>query len=99
MFLYPDTITSLKHTWSHPVFEKIEAVEWLTNYAKELGMTYEQLIAIAENYQKDGEKGFLNHDLPDICYENAKEFLYYIEIILGPMNTENDFLNIFRCGC
>lgn len=43
LFMYPNTITSLRHEWEHPVFAKIEkvriedeksdSIEWLKNYA------------------------------------------------------------------
>lgn len=43
LFMYPNTITGLRHEWTHPIFSKIEkpkkedeksdSIEWLKNYA------------------------------------------------------------------
>ena len=59
LYLYPGSITSLAHHWTHPDFEQkvaenIKAIhpsqEWIQEYADETGVDYEELMSAAENY-------------------------------------------------
>lgn len=59
LYLYPGSITSLAHHWTHPAFEQkvaenIKAIhpsqEWIQEYADETGVDYEELMSAAENY-------------------------------------------------
>lgn len=51
-FLYPKTISGLRHHWEHPVFdapepninELNEHEEWIRNFAEEWGFNYDDLI-------------------------------------------------------
>jgi hypothetical protein len=60
LFLYPRTITSLKHQWTHPAFadddasatysppaQKVESERWLKNFAERQYHDYDQLIKAA----------------------------------------------------
>ena len=53
MFLLPNTITSLRHEWTHPAFvssqlqpchHAVESEVWLRELAAEIGSTYEALM-------------------------------------------------------
>lgn len=71
VFLYPNTITSLKHLWTHPdipdtedsiVFNQITVHKevspskvWIENYADMLGITFDELMEAAHNYISYGE--------------------------------------------
>ncbi len=66
LFLYPRTITSLHHSWTHPAFEddapkitgtpnKVLAEAWLRNYCKQAdGLSYDALIEVATTGSSDG---------------------------------------------
>lgn len=61
MFLHPNTITSLKHNWTHPAFRDEEAPKrmtvisenWLRRFCDDHDCPYDGLIAAAKS--KDGE--------------------------------------------
>jgi hypothetical protein len=49
MFLYPNTVTSLRHDWSHPTFDANAAQEsekWLREFAAKLGKNYEDIVGV-----------------------------------------------------
>lgn len=63
LFLYPNTITSLKHSWTHPAFDNVpipanspsktnkdESIEWLKNYA--IGEVY------SSDYYEDRDQAY-----------------------------------------
>lgn len=64
MMLFPQTITSLRHEWTHPAFSAVEAEnakpdksaseKWLREHAERLGLDLDDLIHYAECYLKTG---------------------------------------------
>lgn len=79
IFLYPGTITALRHEWSHPSFSESdhqptnESREWLAMFANKAGLSFGALIEAAdlwvreEEYQCQGGKweGFYTPDAAD----------------------------------
>ena len=105
MFLYPGTITSLRHSWTHPAFrnerEQIfqagneASNRWLGDYATEVDLTYGELIAAAigyvkyGNYISDGGK-WEGMYVPD-------EFWDHFENVTGIRNENKG--SFFSCSC
>lgn len=54
LFLYPNTITSLRHDWTHPAFggreqaRIVESERWLREYAEQVRTDYDELLGLAE---------------------------------------------------
>jgi len=109
MFLYPKTVTNLRHDWEHPVFKAVEekitnqvkidkkASEiYLINFAGALGLTCSNLIRRMTSIL-GGEEDWihLNFDIPD--YDPVEAWMHF-EIITG-LNVENKNKNFISCAC
>jgi len=102
LLLYPGTITSLRHDWSHPAFNKqwvgaaSASEEWLRSFAmNDADLPYEEMMQAARNfiehdsYLCEGEKwdGF---SLPD-------EFWDHYTAVTGLL--PKDRWSFFSCSC
>jgi hypothetical protein len=110
LFLYPGSITSLRHDWTHPAFEvqkveptsdKAESEKWLREYADK----YYDYTDPKDRY----EKLLLQLRTGEICYEgtdmhslgdliDAGELQKHGSIILGRPVIWSDF-EYFSCTC
>lgn len=107
LVLYPRQITSLRHVWEHPDFPEskgevkqeegipADSVRWIRDYASSLGLSYEDLMYAADDYQAHG--GYLNRgDLLEGAYTSETFWLHY-GLIRGRTVENNG--NFFRCAC
>jgi hypothetical protein len=54
--LFPGTITSLRHDWTHPAFQARQGHKsWLMDFADKAGMEYQELMDGAENFLNNNE--------------------------------------------
>lgn len=110
LFLYPNTITSLKHLWTHPAFnhedadkvyvrpeKKITSEQWLKNYAEGLNVGYRDLMNSATEWIEYGEYMCRGGLLEGVC--TGDEFWEHFENVTGTKVVENKKENFFTCSC
>lgn len=97
MFLYPNTIISLRHDWTHPEFDvnadKINtSKEWIKKWAHGYGMSYDHAMKCGK------EKDFF---LGEVVYDQIPvEFWINYEIITGENIDKDTRENThFHCAC
>lgn len=113
LFLYPNTVTGLRHEWSHPAYDGIEAKarkeseKWLRQFAESNFTPYDAedvagYDAYAELLKAAEEGDFCFSGQPDALYESGpqQEFWGHLENVRGKPFTTNHKANAsFRCSC
>lgn len=108
LWLYPNTVTSLRHEWTHPAFtavrviapDKSASIAWLKDYADEVGIDYDDLLESAKNWRLKGEWHTLRTDTPDRVYSDRRMFWEHYEIVTGEKVPEEDKEdNFITCAC
>lgn len=105
MFLYPQTITSLRHDWTHPAFKEVavrvvgdqESADWIRSFATGHGVTYDDMMAAAKEWLIDREyfiRGgqFEGEYVPD-------EFWTHYERVTGTRVGDESRQSFFSCSC
>jgi hypothetical protein len=96
-FLTPNTITSLRHEWTHPAFPDATSTRqasqrWLTKLAAQVGYSYEEFIAALET-----DDVVLGSDASaDRLEELRDEIARHYEAVYGRRLELPEF---FRCSC
>lgn len=109
MFLYPQTITSLRHLWTHPAFKaehkpsagsSSESELWLRNFAQEAGVSYAVLMGGAEAFLDSGGDSYIttNYDTPTVVWNKRHEMWHHYEIVTGT-KVEDHEATFFSCAC
>lgn len=107
MFLYPNTITSLRHSWAHPEFEDTKDVgvkgklpaseQWLRDYAEQIGTSYAKLLEATHNFINYGDYfsqggDFEGMGLPDDFWTHYQN----VTNVSVPTEKQHSF---FSCSC
>lgn len=109
MMLYPRTITSLRHEWTHPAIDaasiedartaKEISEQWLRDFvARSDCPGYEQVVAKAINNDSWSNK-YLHFDDVDAHGEIQPEFWDHIEVVTGRTIPKEDRAEYFSCSC
>ncbi len=105
LFLQPNTITALRHAWTHPKFDNLPpkvigsmSENWLRKFAEEeADIEYEELMQGAKNYLENDEymsdggkwEGF---GVPEV-------FWLHYENVTGDKLPEDKSGHFFSCSC
>lgn len=106
LLMFPNTITGLRHEWTHPAFEgwakplpvpatlKEEAESRLRWFAEGCGVSYDRMIGAVEDddYISMGE----NERYKDVPYPDGGTFEGDCALVLG---KEGTFYPPFSCSC
>lgn len=107
IFLYPNTITSLRHEWEHDSFPKLEAAgakartpseEWLREFAAITGggqYSYHQVMAAAKDWLENEEYLCFFGSEPHL----PEEFWDHYETVTGARVPEDKRRDFFSCSC
>lgn len=112
LFLYPQTITSLRHDWTHPAFiaavvatpvvsDKEQSEKWLRDYAEKFpGWSLERMLESAADKLRGGYGQNSHADIPNGAFDELSEFWRHYEIVTGAtvdVWTRTELP--FYCGC
>jgi hypothetical protein len=112
LFLYPRTITGLRHVWSHPDFpdgfdapssQALASEQWIRAYAEEIGDGYGPLMAGADRWVRN-EDYYYGPDQGGYhgLFEGVSlhpEFWDHYEAVRGVKVPEERRDRFFTCSC
>lgn len=108
VFLYPGSITSLRHQWTHPAFNKVvisedvqgESIAWLRQFAIRSDKSYTELLRIGEKAIKERYGQYVGDDNDsDLFNENKHLFVKHVALVLGLMPPDDVDTYYFSCAC
>lgn len=94
LFLYPKTVTNLRHEWEHPAFANMDAhnkeaaEEWLKAWALDAHIDYDEVLEAADKYIKTGDLSDFGFDVADRCYEDIATFWKHYKTLTGKSGPE-----------
>ncbi len=109
LFLFPSTITGLRHEWTHPAFPDQQpqpsmqqesspaySERWLRGFAEKYRADYEEMIAGVAA----GSGAFFGEDLEYKDFHPGSEFWEHVSIVTGKQFSKHHMESTsFRCAC
>ena len=88
VFLYPNTITGLKHQWSHPVIDNLQppdlSMKWIEKFASAISQSYPALMDAAQRYGQNGDwTSDNNENYKNVDYHVWAVFWRHFSIVTG----------------
>lgn len=102
LFLYPGTITTLRHEWTHPAFQGVapetgRSALWIQEFAEDMNVTYEEMMEAARDWVRHGHHfsrggDFEGQQVPD-------EFWDHYQVVTGTLVPRERKESFFSCAC
>lgn len=104
LFLYPGSITSLRHDWTHPAFEDVplpsmsKSEIWLRDFAKTTGWEYGAMMAMLKRAMEMGGACAGDDDTAERFNNRKAEVIAHASVVLGidPVDPTDTY---FSCAC
>jgi hypothetical protein len=93
----PPYVPEVQHISLRDVVDKRESEQWIQDYAEGLGLTYEDLVAAAGDYWKNGDY-YSRGALLEGEYTDPKFWDHYM-VVTGERVPEHCRRNFFTCSC
>lgn len=97
LFLFPNTVTGLRHEWTHPAFDDLapfgESKAWLEDIASQCGVSYERMMDAVrcDDYINMGK----NETYKEVLDPVLGKFHEHCAVIIGRETTAYPF----SCSC
>jgi hypothetical protein len=114
MFLYPNTITGLRHNWTHPAISSqgrgmgSDSERWLHDFADSVDAEYEEMMAVAATHCEGSARQYSDYLIDGGKWEGQgtpDEFWTHFQAVTGkkPKGWESEgrsyLPGIFSCSC
>ena len=110
MVLYPNTITGLKHVWSHPSIAQdgrgvaSQSEKWLRDFANEVDADYDEMMHVASTHCEDATNSWGEYLIEGGKWEGQStpsEFWEHYQNVTGKKQRDSKYgsTGIFSCSC
>ena len=105
LFLYPESVTSIRHHWTHPDIEikdqHNESEKWLRWFASDIGLEYEDMMTIVRRWCGGG-RGWveMGDEQARSEYKKLREpFWEHVGMVTGLLRPDSQWGEPFDCSC
>ncbi len=114
VFLFPGTVTSLRHDWTHPAFpvapeatssDQKESRKWIENFSAKInGQDYDSLMTVAARFlASEGRRGWEydnSESYKSIPRSEWNEFWSHYTVMTGEVVNLDEWSRVpFTCSC
>lgn len=114
LFLFPNTVTGMRHEWQHPAFSDATAAsinvaplatgnaeesrKWIESFAERIQQDYGDLMGAADRYAEHGDYTYDSSESYKNHWDDFEEFWKHYEVVAGKKGPEKGD-TFFTCPC